>query len=235
MAQASPRDLWHVAAPAVRGQQNEAFRVAATYGSSNSPTEPAVREAIDAGAAQLVDAGYEAEFVDPPDLDQILGEWQSTLATETSVTALDQSMSIASDHFNKILTWMFQIDSLPDLAGDIEALTRRATILRRWGLFLDQHPSVSAPASQLVPFVPNDDASTSERFLEFMTGHTPLVAASYLGLSSVAVPTLLTDGGPFGVQVIGRSFREDQFLDAATAVEARVGVMAEKLWPGKVL
>jgi len=43
-------------------------------------------------------------------------------------------------------------------------------------------------------------------------------------------PAGLLDGHPVGVQLIGSRYREDQCLDAAAAIEARVGVLAKRLW-----
>jgi amidase len=40
----------------------------------------------------------------------------------------------------------------------------------------------------------------------------------------------LIEGLPAGVQLIGRRYREDMILDAMTAIEARVGVLARELW-----
>jgi amidase len=37
-------------------------------------------------------------------------------------------------------------------------------------------------------------------------------------------------GCPVGAQLIASRYREDLCLDAAAAIEARVGVMAEALW-----
>jgi len=41
------------------------------------------------------------------------------------------------------------------------------------------------------------------------------------------------DGHPVGVQLIGSRYREDQCLDAAATIEARVGVLAKRLWAGE--
>jgi amidase len=37
-------------------------------------------------------------------------------------------------------------------------------------------------------------------------------------------------GNPVGVQLIGSRYREDVCLDAAAAIEAKVGIMAKRLW-----
>jgi amidase len=37
-------------------------------------------------------------------------------------------------------------------------------------------------------------------------------------------------GNPVGVQLIGSRYREDICLDAAAAIEAKVGIMVKRLW-----
>ncbi len=230
MSQPSPRDPWYRDAPLVGPPVAGPIRVAATYGAEGIPTEQPVRNAIDAAARHLAASGYDVEFVDPPWLNEIRVSWQSILATETSVTALDQLRAIGSPDFCNAITWMFEDHALLDLAGYVAAYTRRGEILTAWTQFLDQYPIVLAPVSQEVPFAPNADASSEERFLEILRGHTCLVAVNYLGLPAAAVPTTMTEDGPVGVQLIGRPFREDICLDAAEAIEGHVGVIAEQLW-----
>ena len=230
MAQPSPRDPWYRDVPIGGRPIDGPIRVAATYGAEGVPTQQPVRDAIDTAARHLADAGYEVEFVDPPALNEIRIGWQSILATETSATMLDQLMAITSEDFQNAVTWMFEDHAILDLTGYVAAYTRRGEILMAWTEFLHDHPIVLAPVSQEVPFAPNEDASSEARFLEILRGHTALVAVNYLGLPAAAVPAILTDDGPIGVQLIGRPFREDVCLDAAEAIEQRVGVMAEQLW-----
>ena len=51
------------------------------------------------------------------------------------------------------------------------------------------------------------------------------MAVNALGLPAVAVPVGIGDGLPHAVQVIGPRFREDLCLDAAQAIEDRLGVL----------
>ena len=230
MAQRSPHDPWHIASPTTGAAIDGPRRVAATYGASLVETDPTVRHAIDTAAAHLSAAGYEVEFVDPPELEAIRHGWLSILATETKVTVYDQLLGITSDDFQRILGWMFTDDVLLDLAGYVEAYSQRSRILRRWTQFLDERPLVLAPVSQLLPFAPNEDASSEARFAQIAASHVPLVAVNYLGLPSVAVPSLLHTTGPVGVQLIGRPLREDVCFDAAQAIEDGAGTMAPRLW-----
>jgi Asp-tRNA(Asn)/Glu-tRNA(Gln) amidotransferase A subunit family amidase len=51
-----------------------------------------------------------------------------------------------------------------------------------------------------------------------------ITTMNLLGLPSVAAPVQVTDGLPQAVQIIGSRYREDLCLDAAEALEQRVGV-----------
>lgn len=230
MAQPSPDDPWHIAAPTSLDPLPGPIRVAATYGGTMVETDRAVKDAIDHAAAFLSDAGYQVEFVDPPSFEEITHGWQAILATETTVTIGDELQSIISDDLSRILSWMFTDEAVLDLPGYVNAYSVRANLVRSWTRFLHSQPLVLAPVSQLLPFAPNDDASSPERFNQILAGHAPLVAVNYLGLPSVAVPVDLHESGPIGVQLIGRPLREDVCLDAAQAIEDRVGVMTEQLW-----
>ncbi len=52
-----------------------------------------------------------------------------------------------------------------------------------------------------------------------------VVTINFLGLPAVAMPVGVAEGLPQSVQVIGPSFREDVCLDAAEAIEERLGVI----------
>ena len=53
---------------------------------------------------------------------------------------------------------------------------------------------------------------------------------NYLALPAGVVPIDLVDGLPAGIQLVGQRFREDVILDAMTAIETHVGVLARTLW-----
>ena len=51
------------------------------------------------------------------------------------------------------------------------------------------------------------------------------IAVNALGLPAVAMPVGIDEGLPQAVQVIGPRYREDLCLDAAAAVEERLGII----------
>ena len=56
------------------------------------------------------------------------------------------------------------------------------------------------------------------------------LGTNWLSLPAGVVPIGLVEELPAGVQIIGRRFREDLILDAMESIEARVGVLTQKLW-----
>jgi amidase len=52
------------------------------------------------------------------------------------------------------------------------------------------------------------------------------MAVNALGLPAVALPVGIADGLPQAVQIIGPRLREDACLDAAQAIEDRLGILA---------
>jgi amidase len=51
------------------------------------------------------------------------------------------------------------------------------------------------------------------------------MAVNTLGLPAVALPVGIRDGLPQAVQLIGSRYREDVCLDAAAAIEDRLGIL----------
>ena len=60
---------------------------------------------------------------------------------------------------------------------------------------------------------------------ETIRGMRMTIAVNALGLPAVALPVGIADGLPQAVQVIGPRYREDRCLDAAAALEDRLGII----------
>ena len=78
---------------------------------------------------------------------------------------------------------------------------------------------------------PREDAVSAARVQEIFWGEIRFISAiNVLGLPGAVVPVAVHDGKPIGVQLIAGRYREDLALDAAAAIEKRVGVLAHQLW-----
>ena len=230
MAAADPRDPWWVPAPLEGPRPPAPIRVAVTTSPAGIACDPAVAGAIDRAAGLLSDAGYAVEAADPPLVAEIAACWRSLLMADLRLTMEPMIREHGSADINAVIDAYQAGEPEPDLARYIAALSDRTRLLRAWSEFMAETPLVLAPVSQVPPFPQGDDLQGPERVRRMLDEQSMLYAVNLLGLPAAAVPTGLHEGVPLGVQIIGPKFREDLCLDAAQAIETRVGVLAKQLW-----
>jgi len=82
----------------------------------------------------------------------------------------------------------------------------------------------AAPNQPGLPFAIGTDLTTDE-VAGIIRGMRMVLAVNVLGLPAVALPVGAAAGLPQSVQVIGPRYREDLCLDAAAAIEDRLGIL----------
>ncbi|CAM5481439.1 hypothetical protein Sgou_31590 [Streptomyces gougerotii] len=100
-----------------------------------------------------------------------------------------------------------------------------AGLTAAWAEFLDAYPLLLGPVftePAVEPGLESRDRAGRERVGSAMRLCT---VTSFVGVPAVAVPAGTADGLPRGVRLVGRAFREDLCLDAAQAIEDRLGVL----------
>ena len=96
--------------------------------------------------------------------------------------------------------------------------------------FLETWPLILAPVSVARTPIVNADLAGEAALDRHFRDLRFTSAINMLGLPAAVTPIGLIDGHPVGAQLIGSRYREDLCLDAAAAIEAKVGVMAKVLW-----
>ena len=229
MARGDGRDPWWVPAPLEGARMDRPIRVAVTKQPAGLACHPAVSEAIDQAAGYLEAAGYAVEALDPPLVAEVAENWRVLLNTDSRVMLESAIRQHGSADINAVHDGMQSSIEPRDLDAYIRALADRTRLVRAWHLFLEDHPLVLAPVSQVPPYPQDEDLKGSERVRQMLDEQTLLYAVNLLGLPAAAVPTGLHDGAPMGVQIIGPRFREDLCLDAAQVIETGAGVLTERL------
>jgi amidase len=99
-------------------------------------------------------------------------------------------------------------------------LTRRATLVREWSLFLEKYPVLLMPVSGELPFPDQLDTKDDASFARVWRAQLPQIAIPFMGLPGLTVSTGLVGRVPVGVHVVAGRYREDICLLAAEAIEA---------------
>jgi len=230
MAERDPRDPWWVPAPLEWPRPTAAIRIAVTAAPAGLPCDPAVRAAIDVAAGHLSDAGYAVEAIDPPAVDAVAECWRKLITTDSRVLSAEAFKKLGSADFNRSFGDMMAAVPEQNLDNYVRALGERTRLQRLWALFMEDHPLILAPVSQVPPFPQDADLQGANRVRQMLDEQALLYGVNLLGLPSVAVPTGLHGKVPIGVQIIGQRFREDMCLDAAAAIERQVGILPRRLW-----
>lgn len=98
-------------------------------------------------------------------------------------------------------------------------------IRRSWAGFLNEYPLLLGPVFTEPPVEPGLESRDRSGRDRVGSGMRLCTVTGFVGVPGVAVPTGMVDGLPCGVQIVGRAFREDLCLDAAQAIEDRLGVL----------
>jgi amidase len=223
MTAPDPRDPWYMPVP-MRGP-DVPKRVAMTIDPGGRGVDPAVAEGLHKAAAALRDAGYTVEEVEPPMVNEALALWASLVHTELKMTLVPVLEQIASADALRFLECSFEVVRLLDYPGYIEGFGGRNGIARAWSEFQARYPLVLGPVATIQPFEPGYDTRDAASVGKVLEGVRFVVLCNLLGLPAAVVPVGTSGGLPQAVQLIGARYREDLCLDAAEAIEDRLGVL----------
>lgn len=225
-----PQDPWQVPAAFYGPVEPGPIKVAFTKEMYEFDLHPSVSKALDNAADALSDAGYEVVEHEAPLLRECARDANACLFGETIELLGDVIESDGSDAIRSIFKNYAQMFD-PLFGKDrTQAMARRATYVRAWTEFMAEYPLVLTPFLPNPPFKWNRDEEGMEGVREVLGSAIWSYSMNFMGLPAGNVPAHFADGLPIGVQIVGRRFREDMILDACEAVEAKAGVMAERLF-----
>ncbi|MEV7356104.1 amidase [Kitasatospora sp. NPDC091276] len=226
LAGPDPRDPRALPVPRYGEPLPGPVKVAVVADPGGHGVHPTVRAAVERAAAALRDAGYDVrEVADVPRLDEALEVCDRITMTEFAPKwpAVRPLLGPGGDRYIELT----MARTPPATAAELmELMGSWLGIRRSWAEFLDEYPLLLGPVFTEPPVEPGIESRDAAGWELVRTAMRLCKVTSFAGLPAVAVPTGLADGLPTGVQLVGRAFREDLCLEAAQAVEDRLGVLA---------
>ncbi|MEV6580078.1 amidase [Streptomyces sp. NPDC051582] len=226
LAGTDPRDPRAVPVP-LRGEPlpPAAVKVAVVADPGGQGVDPVVRAAVATAAGALRDAGYDVrEVADVPRMAEALEAYGRITVTEfaPSWPVVRTLLGAGGDRYIAMAMERTPPASAAELVG---LMGSWQGIRRSWAEFLDEYPLLLGPVFTEPPVEPGLESRDAAGRDRVGTGMRLCTVTSFVGVPAVAVPTGLAEGLPCGVQIVGRAFREDLCLDAAQAIEDRLGVL----------
>jgi amidase len=225
MSGPDPRDPWWTPAPQQGPVLSAPIRVAVTANPANQGVDQEVAASVHKAARTLSEAGYEIEETEPPLVEEAANQWAELVIAEIRGILFPLIQPLISSGALEFLNLLFAAFPEIDLLSYMQRISERNTIAREWSQFQQRYPLVLGPVSTSPPFQVGYDIAGSEECAQVLGSFRLTTTVNLLGLPSAAVPVEMFNGVPQGVQIIGPRYREDLCLDAAEAIEAKLGVL----------
>lgn len=217
------RDPWSVPAQLRGPQPAKPVRVALVVDPAGQGTAKQVQEGVRKAGRVLDDAGYIVDEVEPPSIVMAAKILLDMLNTPDIRAMWQLGAQMMPTDTMRFLSAFYEVAGEPDPVTTVQSFATRHSLLRAWGEFQETYPLIVALIFSDIPFEAGNDLADG-RVAETIRGMRMAMAVNALGLPAVAIPVGIADGLPQSVQVIGPRYREDLCLDAAAALEDRVGI-----------
>ena len=217
------RDPSSVPAPLAGPPPPTPVRVAVVSDPGGLGVDPIVAQGVRAAADALADAGYDVVDAQPPKLAEAFDAWSAAVLWDVAVMRTQIDPLLADDARRFLDDALQLVDLTPEVLAT--AYVQRHSAAREWSVFQVDHPVIVGPVMTQRPYAVGHDLAGVGPVDEIRTSLRLTLVLNGLGLPAVAVPTGVVDGLPTGVQVIAGRYREDLCLDAAEAIERRLGTV----------
>lgn len=219
MAARDERDPWWVPAP-LRGAPMPK-RAALCLKPEGLQTVAEVRAAISDAGTRLERAGWKVDMIEnTPDMREA-ADWQTKLWLGHDYEAQLAEAEREGDPGALACLYGNRAKVLPfDATEYLNALTRRATLVREWSQFFENYSVLLIPVSAELPFADNLDLKDEATFERVWAAQLTQIAIPFIGLPGLTVATGLVGRTPTGVQIVSGRYREDLCLLAGEEIEA---------------
>jgi amidase len=225
MSGRDPRDPWWTPAPLEGPPPARPLRVAVCADPDGAGVHPDVADGVRRAANALADAGYAVEERALPQVGRAAALWSALVAAELRDIMLPVMRPWLSKNSQRFLDFWLATEPVLEGTAYAQRLAERLGVARAWTWFHREFPLVLGPICTEPPFPVGKDTESEQAVAELIRSMRLVVTPNLLGLPAAAVPVGAAGGLPQGVQLIADRYREDLCLEAAQAIEDRLGAI----------
>jgi amidase len=223
---AHPRDPWSLDAPFDGPPLARPIRVAVVADPPGGGVDPVIAATVRRAADVLSNAGYDVVEAAPPRYAEAVEVWARFVLGDYAAV-LDGMKPLMGREAVYFLDRANEgVAPLTDAASYSHLMIQRDGVAREWSMFMAEHPLILTPTWTQLPFEHGFDVARPQNVAATLELMRPVTHANLLGLPSACVPAGRDSatGLPIGLLVTGQRLRDDLCLDAAEAIEARLGL-----------
>ncbi|MBI3699064.1 MAG: amidase family protein [Afipia sp.] len=219
MSKSDARDPWWVPAPLEGPAMPK--RAAICVRPGGLETVPDVKAAVLDAGKRLEKAGWSVEEISDVPAFEEAADLQVKMWLADGYDAMRDAAEREGDPGAlNVLRFHEKTARSLDMMAFSKMLTRRATLVRDWLVFLEKFPVVVMPVCGELPFAFGQDLKGDDVFAKIWRAQMPQIALPFLGLPGLTVSTGLVGRTPVGVQIVAGRYREDLCFAAGEAIEA---------------
>lgn len=231
MAEGDARDPWWVPVPFDGPTLGQPVKVAYSKETYGYAADPEIMAGVEKAARTLEQAGYAVEEVAIPSMEEAGRMYLRLLFGEIKELMDGAIQQFGSETVKEIFRHYYGFSEPVDPVTYMSGIAERTGVARTWNLFLEEYPLVLTPFTMCPPVAFDEDEKGYDATKDLFDSGIYSYGVNLVGLPAAVVPTGLTSSGlPMSAQIIGRRFREDLCLQAASVIEQDVGVLAHQLW-----
>lgn len=217
------RDPYSVSAQLSDVPTDRPWRIAVMDAPPGGATDPGIAAGVRAAADALSRAGHDVSHATPPDFEEVVTMWGSTLNSDLVVNR-PLLEAVMGDDAKKFLGYGISEFAALDEAGLAMLHLRRFEVAAKWAEWFGEFDVMLSPTWALPAFTHGFDVAGIEQARVVLETFRTVLPMNLFGSPAAVVPAYIADGLPVGVQVSAWRFDDLKCLTVAQVIDEALGL-----------